>query len=454
MDGALRNGRSAVPGEPCPDCDLEHIDSRQQRRHQQHAEADDGQGLIGVHRRQSDVPLADKAGEGGDARQGAGRHRVAHEGHGHPLAQPLQLMDVLPVTVMQHGSGGEEGQDLHHGVNDEVQKGRRQRRKGHNGSGEEDVRQVRHRGVSQPPLEVPLLHRHTGGEQDGDKGQSHHRLLRPRPHQDLRAEGVVDQADAGEGTGFHHGHRMQECRHRGRRHRRSGQPCVQGPDGRLDAKAYKGQHEHRQQQLPIAGVARQMAAQCEVLRIVDNEKNQPDKGQRRPAHGVDGVLDAGLPGGGGHGLHHQRQRGQCQQLIEQIHGHHVPGEGHSQRHTEGDGEKRPEHGQMLLVAHVVEGVQHGEGPQGSGQPRKEPGSAVHPQGKGQLLREAQQLEALAAAAENGEPCRRRGQADQHPIEQMAAASAGEADQVRDKPAHQRQENGKRQIKSVHLPVPP
>ena len=40
---------------------------------------------------------------------GAGRHRVAHEGHGHPLAQPLQLMDVLPVTVMQYGSGGEEG---------------------------------------------------------------------------------------------------------------------------------------------------------------------------------------------------------------------------------------------------------------------------------------------------------------------------------------------------------
>ena len=52
---------------------------------------------------------------------GAGRHRVAHEGHGHPLAQPLQLMDVLPVTVMQHGSGSEEGQDLHHGVDDEVQ---------------------------------------------------------------------------------------------------------------------------------------------------------------------------------------------------------------------------------------------------------------------------------------------------------------------------------------------
>ena len=247
---------------------------------------------------------------------------------------------------------------------------------------------------------------------------------------------------------------MQERRHRRRRHRRSGQPCVQGPDGRLNAEAHKGQHEHRQQQLPVTGVARQMAPQREVLRIVDNEKNQPDKGQRRPAHGVDGVLDAGLPGGGGHGLHHQRKSGQRQQLIEQIHGHHVPGEGHSQRHTEGDGEKRPEHGQMLLVAHVVEGVQHGKGPQGSGQPRKEPGGAVHPQGKGQLLREAQQLKALTAAAENGEPCYRRGQADQHPVEQMAAASAGEADQVRDKPAHQRKENRKRQIKSVHLSAPP
>ena len=44
------------------------------------------------------------------------------------------------------------------------------------------------------------------------------------------------QADAGEGAGFHHGHRMEERRHRRGGHRRSGQPCVQGRHSRVKNK--------------------------------------------------------------------------------------------------------------------------------------------------------------------------------------------------------------------------
>ena len=158
---------------------------------------------------------------------------------------------------------------------------------------------------------------------------------------------------------------------------------MQRPDGGLDAEAHKGQGKHCQQHGDVAVVACQMAAQGEVHRIVDGQEHQADKRQGRAGDGVDQVLDARLFGGLSHGLHHQGQRGQGQQLIEQVHGHHVGGEGDAQGHTEGGGEEGPEHMQMLLVAHIVEAIEHGEGPEGGRQSGKQPGRAVHAEGDGQ-----------------------------------------------------------------------
>lgn len=222
--------------------------------------------------------------------------------------------------------------------------------------------------------------------------------------------------------GLYHGHRVQQGRDGGGGHRRRGKPAVQRPDGRLDAEAHKGQGKHRQQHGHVAVIARQMAAQGEVHCVVDGQEHQADKRQGRAGDGVDQVLDAGLLGGLGHGLHHQGQGGQGQQLIEQVHGHHIGGESDAQGHAEGGGEEGPEHMQMLLVAHIVEAIEHGKGPQGGRQSGKQPGRAVHAEGDGQPGGKMQQGEGAVVAQEDGQPGQGGGAQDQEAVYQAAGSS--------------------------------
>lgn len=201
MSGALGDGGGVRPGEPGLQHHLKHVDRRQQGRHQQGCEAHQRRPAADIHRRPGNVPLADEAIEGGDPRQGAGRRREAGEGHRHVPGQALQLGHILPVGVMQHRTGREEGHDLYHRVDDQVQEGRCQGLGGHQGGGKQNIRQVRHRGVSQPQLEVPLLQGHAGAVYNGDDGQQQRQLLGPGAGQNVRAEAVIDQADTGEGAG-------------------------------------------------------------------------------------------------------------------------------------------------------------------------------------------------------------------------------------------------------------
>ena len=232
----------------------------------------------------------------------------------------------------------------------------------HDGGGKQDVAQVGHGGVGQPPLEVALLQRHGGAEHHRDHGQRHNGVLAPGARQDIGAEGEVNQTDAGEGARLDHRHRVQQRRYRRGGHGGADEPAVHGPDGGLDAAAHKGQHEHAQQQIHIAGIACQMATGNKLLGVVDDQEHHADKGQRRARNGVGGVFHARVDGLFCHGVHHQRDGGQRQQLIEQVHGHHVGGEGDAQRHAEGCREEGPEHGLVALVLHVVPCVHHGKGP--------------------------------------------------------------------------------------------
>ena len=351
---------------------------------------------------------------------------------------------------MQHRTGREEGHDLYHRVDDQVQEGRCQGLGGHQGGGKQNIRQVRHRGVSQPQLEVPLLQGHAGAVYNGDDGQQQRQLLGPGTGQNVRAEAVIDQADAGEGTGLYHRHRVEQGRDGGGGHRRRGKPTVQRPNGGLDPEAHKGQGEHCQQHGQISVIARQVAAQGEVRSIVDGQEHQPDKRQGRAGDGVYQVLDAGLFGGLGHGLHHQGQGGQSQQLIEQVHGHHVGGEGNAQGDAEGCREKCPEHVQVLFVAHVVKAIEHGKGPQGGRQPRKQTGSPVHAEGDGQPVGKVQQGERAVIAQEDGRPGQGRGAQDQEAVYQAAAALAADGQEIGQQAQHQRQEHRQKEKNSIHM----
>ena len=225
---------------------------------------------------------------------------------------------------------------------------------------------------------------------------------------------------------------------------------MQRPDGGLDPEAHKGQGKHCQQHGQISVVAGQVTAQGEVRGIVDGQKHQPDKCQGRAGDGIDQVLDAGLFGGLGHGLHHQGQGGQSQQLIEQVHGHHVGGEGNAQGDAEGGGEKCPEHMQVLLVAHIVKAIEHGEGPQSGRQPRKQTGGPVHAEGDGQPVGKVQQGKFAAVTQKNGRPGQGCGTQDQDTVHQAAAALAADGQKIGQQAQHQRQEHRQKEKNSVHM----
>ena len=234
----------------------------------------------------------------------------------------------------------------------------------HEHGGEENVRQVRDRGVGEAALEVPLLERHARAIENRDQREDDADRLRPCAAQQLRAAAVVDKADAGEGARLHDGHRVQQRRDGGGRDGRRGQPRVQRPERRLDAEAHEREHEHRQKHRQIPAARRcQMPAGDELLRIVQDEKDEPDERQRRAGHGVEQVFDARGLGRGGHGLHDERERREGEQLVKEIHRQHVRRKGDAERHAEGGREERPEHGEVLFMAHVVAGIERRERPE-------------------------------------------------------------------------------------------
>ena len=258
--------------------------------------------------------------------------------------------------------------------------------------------------------------------------------------ENLGAEAVIHQTDAGESARLDHGHRVQQRRYRRGGHGGADEPAVHGPDGGFYAAAHKGQHEHRQQQRHTAGIVCQMAAGHKLLGIVDDQEHHADEGQCRARDGVGGVFHARVDGLLGHGVHHQRDGGQRQQLIEQVHGHHVGGEGNAQRHTKGCGEEGPEHGLVSLMLHVIPCVHHGEGPQRGGQARKQLGGAVHAEGEVQRVGEPQEGKGAAVALQDGRPRQHSGQTDDDRVQCMPRPVGAEGEEVGCQTRHDGQEH--------------
>ena len=224
---------------------------------------------------------------------------------------------------------------------------------------------------------------------------------------------------------------------------------MHGPDGGLDAAAHKGQHEHTQQQVHAAAVPRQMAAGNELLRVVNDQEHHADKGQRRARDGVGGVFHACVDGLLGHGVHHQRDGGQRQQLVEQVHGHHIGGEGDAQRHTKGCRKERPEHGLMALVLHVVPRVHHGKGPQRGRKPREQLRRPVHAEGEMQGVGEPQEREGRAVTLQNRQPRQNGGGPDDDGVQGAARPVGAEGDEVGRQTRYDRQEHRQTKQNSIH-----
>ena len=140
--------------------------------------------------------------------------------------------------------------------------------------------------------------------------------------EEIRAEAEVDQPQHCKGACLYYGHRVEQGAHRGRSHRGIRQPAVEGKDGRFHAEAEKRCGEYQQQcvLLPRHQIGIQYTAIGEVQmpHAIVEQKHQPDEGKGRTGKGVDHVFAPGIPCLFIHGVHHQGQRRQRQQLIKEI----------------------------------------------------------------------------------------------------------------------------------------
>ena len=102
------------------------------------------------------------------------------------------------------------------------------------------------------------------------------------------------------------------------------------------------------------------------------------------------------------------------------------------------------------MAHVVKAIEHGEGPQGGRQPRKQTGGPVHAEGDGQPGGKMQQGEGAVIAQEDGQPGQGGGAQDQEAVYQAAAALAADGQEIGQQAQHQRQEYRQKEKNSVHM----
>ena len=303
-----------------------------------------------------------------------------------------------------------------------MQQGRRQALGGHQRRAEDDVGQVRHGGPGQTALPVGLLHRPGRAVEDGEGGEAQHHRLGPGTLEELDAVGVPGEADDGEHAGFDHRHRVQQGRHGSGSHRGHGQPAAGGEHGSLDAEAEHAQGVEDQGELgPGIGIGVQQPPEGEVLAVaVGDQEDHRGKGEGRAAQGVDKVGSGCFHCLPGVGVEHQRHRGQGQQLIEAVHGEQIAGHRHAQGHAVGHGEEGEKELFAAVVAHVLKGIEQGQGPEGrddAGEKAPEPVKAQH---QHQIVGEAQQGEALLARAQDQRPGDGRGrQRRRHQVDAVA-----------------------------------
>ena len=285
--------------------------------------------------------------------------------------------------MVEHRTRAEEEGDLDDRVEDHVQQPAHKPGRAHGGEGHQDIAQVGDGGIRKPSLEVRHSQRHHRAEHHRKRRGREDDVLRPGAAQEVAAEAEVHQAHHRERAGLDHRHRVQQGRDRGRRHRRRGQPAVEGEDRRLDAEAEEGQHEHGHEllfvTLHLVHVENPAVGKGEGIGIAA-EVHQADEHQGCAGHGIEDVL---LSRGAGlvvHLVHDERQGHQGHELIAEVEGKEVCRVSDARHDAEGDDEKAEKQVFPPLVRHVGEGVERGHGPENADDAAEDEAHPVGPEG--------------------------------------------------------------------------
>ena len=352
------------------EADAIHLDETHHRHgagHRQHhyRERRDDRGAEFGHGEQRlvDKPLADKAVERRQRRDGHGTDEERQRGPGHQLGQPPHLVHVAGVQAEHHRAGAHKEQALEDGVVEQVIEGAEQPQ--HHqcrllvGDADhadphphQDDADVLHRVVGEQPLEIVLGQRKQHPEHCRAGTEDQHHIAPPEL---AGAEEIdADPQDAKE-TQLHHdaGHQRRDMgRRNGLGHR---QPAVQRHETGAQAKAAEAEQEHQGGQ-----TARQMVlAQRGELQRAAFAAEQPEGDQhQRHADMVHHQVEAALFGGLGVGLD-QPVGGEGHQLVAEQETERVVGQYHAHHGKEEEVHQRADgHIPLALIfADIGKGVE-------------------------------------------------------------------------------------------------
>ena len=160
----------------------------------------------------------------------------------------------------------------------------------------------------------------------------------------------------------------------------SGQPGMQREHTGFDAEAQdhgEGYHQH-QGFIACHGTHVQIAARQEGQGIGKPvQEEQTEQHHIRTEQGVEQVLQATLDGILGTIVENQRHRQQGHQFVEQVEGHQVAGEGQGMENAEDHHIETEEPFFLLLVLHILKGIEAGDEPNHVHHQSKELAQGIH-----------------------------------------------------------------------------
>ncbi len=355
-------GRLGEPAAPQQRQEVGSVEQRGAEQHQQHPVLPD------LQRAEAQRPLADEAGDWRNADHAQRTDGERRHGPGHPSANAIHLADAVNPQGFGEVARTIEQRHLHQPLMHQMHQAAHRGDRSEQRDAEGHVGHLADGRVGQALLQLLLLQGAQRAVEDGGRGQPQ-RPGEIQPGQRFGTKDVIDHPHDTERPRLHHRHRMQQRADRRRRDHRLRQPAMQRDQRGLHPKPENQQDEgHLQRHLVLVDLLQQIAGGLEIRRA-GQAVQQPHthQHQRAAAHRI-GQVDA--PGGQRlrrAAVHHQREGGQGQQLVEQQKADQVARQRQAHGGADAQAEIAEEARAQRRVFQVADGVDGGRRPEQRGQ---------------------------------------------------------------------------------------
>jgi len=305
---------------------------------------------------------------------------------------------------------------------------------GQEGDAEDDVGKLADRGVGQPRLQIIFTQGDDRGDQDGKGDEIGGGDAQVQSGHGVDPEDVKHHPGGGEDPDLDHRHGVQQGTDRSRRDHRRGQPVVQGHDARLGKPQQTEDIEHGHQPGVVTGWKDAGGDIGGEIQGAGQHIDQDHRRQQQSLGGGSQVNDVLTGAGVGFLILMMGDQGvgaDADNLVKEIHGEEVVGEGHPDRPEQRQGEAGVEAGLGVFfeAAHIAHGVEDRQHPQEGGDQGEDHRKTIGPQGDTQAGQNLEEGQVQAVAGQNlgdhGDDQAEHGErgGKRHPLAQVGMLAA-------------------------------